>query len=304
MISSALARALLLLASILPPRGARALAAGIGRAVYLVPAARRGLLANARHILGPGSTPRERRRLAVAVLAHFGRAIADLILGPRLWAGAGPRVEVEGAEHFAALARAGRGFLAVTLHMGSYEVGGMLVAQLGQRALVVYHRDPASFFDRLRSRQRRRFPLEEIAIDRSPFFAVPLLRHLESGGVVLMAGELAAAARGAPYGFLDGQARFSPWPARLAAAAGAPILPVFTLREGEGYRVCIEAPIRVETEGEEAAAMRRLVAIFEGYVRRHPEQWLMVRPFWVEQGEAREPVPSPGPRESNAAAAI
>ena len=57
--SSLVARSLLVLTEILPDRTVRALAEGLAPLVYHVPAARRGLELNARHILGEKATPDE-----------------------------------------------------------------------------------------------------------------------------------------------------------------------------------------------------------------------------------------------------
>jgi lauroyl/myristoyl acyltransferase len=71
-------------------------------------------------------------------------------------------------------------------------------------------------------------------------------------------------------------------PVVLARAAGVPILPVFTLREGRRrYRIVFREPIVVggdasdETSGEAAQerALAQLVGEIEGVVRNRPDQW-------------------------------
>jgi KDO2-lipid IV(A) lauroyltransferase len=71
----------------------------------------------------------------------------------------------------------------------------------------------------------------------------------------------------------------------LARAAGAPILPVFVLREGRcRYRVIFRPPIEVpEHAGRDeavAAAAQRIAAGLEEAIRRAPEQWFCFRALW------------------------
>ena len=83
--------------------------------------------------------------------------------------------------------------------------------------------------------------------------------------------------------------------ARLALRTGAPVLPVFLVREGSRARhVAYQLPtIRVERTGDLEAdvreATRRFSAVFEEMVRRHPEQWLWVHKRWKTRpaGEPR-----------------
>jgi len=100
--------------------------------------------------------------------------------------------------------------------------------------------------------------------------------------VILLSADQVAARDGERFPFLHGVAPFSLWPARLALASGAPIVPAFNVRTpGGGYRLHLEPPI-FPGEGETPEALLlRLVAILERYVRDYPEQWLMIRPFWV-----------------------
>lgn len=65
---------------------------------------------------------------------------------------------------------------------------------------------------------------------------------------------------------------------RLAALTGAPLLPVFTVRDAElGYRVAIEAPITLDpglgSDQRVMAAAAEFLRRSEPWVRRYPEQW-------------------------------
>src|SRR5262245_28813973 len=113
MFSKLLAAFFLKLGAALPYRAGRWLAGKIGGLVFWVPAARRGLLANAGHILGAGATRAERRALARAVLRNFGWSIYDLLAMHRQWKSLDDLpLKVAGRENFDRVASTGKGFLA------------------------------------------------------------------------------------------------------------------------------------------------------------------------------------------------
>jgi KDO2-lipid IV(A) lauroyltransferase len=275
--------ALLVLAAQSLPFGVAArLSAAVSRAVYVFfPGIRAGLLANAARILGPGSTPAERARLARGVLASFARFLTELVTPPAKAPGRDVLETATGREHFEAAAAPGKGVIAVTLHMGNYEVAAMGIASLLPNVAVVYNRERVRFLEGVRSRRRREARLDEIVIDDSRFFALEALRRLREGGIVLLACDQVESRDGERFPFLHGEAAFPLWAARLSAASGAAILPAFAVRDAEGrHRLRLEAPV-FSAGREPRAVMEDLVRVFERCVREHPEQWLMIRPFWV-----------------------
>ena len=257
------------------------------------PGLRQALLDNAAHILGPVSSLESRRRLALGVLRSFSRFTIEVVTSDRrLPAGEELFETMRGREHFERARAGGRGIIGVTLHMGNYEVGPMLLARQLQPLAVVYRRDPIRVFERLRERRRRAQGVVGIASDGGRFFSLDSLAVLRQGGMVLVAADVGFEAPGAGslHDFLGAPAPFLSWPAHLALASGAPLLPCFVVRDEAGrYRLEVEAPLFPdETAGRGAEAgealMRRLVPLFESYVRRYPEQWLIVHRYWGAAG--------------------
>ena len=248
---------------------------------------RANLLSNAAHILGPDSTPGERRRLAHETLANFSRFLLEWVAPSCAPRGEQIFETAEGKEHFQSVLEKGKGVIALTLHMGNYELPARELAALTRCVAIAFHRERIGFLEMIRSRHRRAMNLDEIVIDQSRYFAIDALRRLEEGGIVLLAGDQVRPPDGVKLPFLHGEAFFSRWPARLAQTSGAPIVPAFcvhtTDEDGDDrYRLEIAAPITPRQDEAPEDLMRRVVAVLEQHLSRHAGQWLMVHRFWSE----------------------
>jgi hypothetical protein len=47
----------------------------------------------------------------------------------------------------------------------------------------------------------------------------------------------------------------------------------FVVREGDGYKGIVNAPLVVNTEGEEAGALEQAVKVLERHIVKYPDQW-------------------------------
>jgi KDO2-lipid IV(A) lauroyltransferase len=72
--------------------------------------------------------------------------------------------------------------------------------------------------------------------------------------------------------------------ALLARHTGAPVLPAVMIREPDGFRVEIGPEIPFAETGDKRkdleAATLRYNQVIEGFIRRHPDQWLWVHQRW------------------------
>jgi lauroyl/myristoyl acyltransferase len=254
------------------------------RTLYLwVPSIRRSLEANARLLL-PDATPLERRRHGIRVLEGFSRFFVELLTAPDTYpAQADFLARVEGLERAKDCWERGKGVIGISLHMGNMELGPMLLDGVVDNMAIVYRKDPFGLVEAMRSRARQAHNIREIDTG-TRLFGVQVLEILRQGGFCFLAGDLGFpdARRGRLYPFLGQEAPFLIWPARLALASGAPILPCFVLRDARGeYFARIEEAI--EPTGEVDDLMRQLVAVYERYVRAYPDQWLILHPYWAER---------------------
>ena len=242
--------------------------------------------ANLVPVLGPAG-PRERRRRGRRTLHAFAWCLTERY--ERLCTDRAFDVRIENPGPWHALG--GRGCVLLSAHLGLADVGSLLpVTEAGRRVHVVREQelDPRAqqWFQDLLAQRLGGLPYETHFATGDPSLGVRLLQALGSGRDRGPAGRPAARRRphppgdalGRPYGLPEG-------PAALARAAGVPLLPVYTLREGRRrYCVLFGEPIEVPRGGDRgadlASAARAIAGSIEAAIRRAPHQWFCFAPLW------------------------
>ena len=250
----------------------------IGAAFALaLPDARHKVRESLRLALGQRSAPAE----GVDVLRTFCSYAACLAesLGAGREEGRRARVEVQGERHLKDALRAGRGAVLVTAHIGPWDVAAqLLAADLGKKVAIVMEAEPDADARALHDEVRRSSGVEVVVIGASPLDALGVLRQLRSGGLVAFqvdrpapnARSLPATLFGQPFPVPEG-------PFRLAALAGAPVLPLFSSRSGYfNYEIEISDPIhcrKAAARTELARAAQLTVDCMERFILAHPTEW-------------------------------
>lgn len=253
-------------------------------------ATREGTIANARWLLGPNAGMARRRALGRAVMGNFYDFLLDLgrCRGMSLGELAAEVESIEGLENYRAARAVGRGAIVVTAHLGSFEVGVAGLRRYEPRVHVVFRRDRMSLFEALRSEQRERLGVAEAPVDEGWPVWVRLRDALLADEVVMMQGDrLVEGQRGMRIPFLGGHIAVPTGPARLALAAGAPIIPIFSIRGPSGrVRVVAESAVSVDPAIDAPRAVEQatiaVTRVIERHVAANPEQWLVIRRVWLE----------------------
>jgi KDO2-lipid IV(A) lauroyltransferase len=195
---------------------------------------------------------------------------------------------VEGEDEYRAVRAAKRGAIVVTAHMGSFEVGLAALRQMEERVHVVFRRDQADRFDPIRRALRQRLGVIENPVDDGFGLWVRLRDALIANDVVVIQGDrVMPGQRGQRVPFLGSHVALPTGPVKLAQASGAPLIPIFALRQPDGkIRIRIEKAIEVAADAHPIdgvhPAMLELAAVLEKQVREHPDQWLMLEPAFCE----------------------
>ncbi len=222
------------------------------------------------------------------VFRNFAMYLVDFFRFSRLKSGDLPRVvRVEGLEWMRQALSAGRGAVALSAHLGNYELGAAALALGGVpvSAVVLTHQNRRvdAFFDR----QRARVGVEGIPIQRMQgrVFLEACLGALRSGRVLGLVADRDYFNHGMEMSLFGQAVRVPTGPASFSLRTDAPIVPCFVVRERAGeYRFVMEPPIRApEGVGREEAVRRvtqQCLDVMAKYIRQYPTQWYMFQEFW------------------------
>jgi KDO2-lipid IV(A) lauroyltransferase len=303
-IEYALVRLLIGVVRIMPDALVRGSGTLLGLTFYTVDRSHRRIAQRNLASAFPVRTEAERRRIARAAFAHFGRLLFELLkfstLSPEAMLA---RVEFEG-EARARLAYAqGKGVLFVTGHFGFWELHAMVhalrIEPINLLARSLDNPQLNGLLERIRQRTGNTVVYRRGTIRR-------VMRTLQARQGVAVLIDQHILTRDAIYiDFFDRPAATTSAVAALALRTGAPVVPVFALPLGRGrYRVSYEHPVeppRSDTEHAVREFTQRCTDVLEMYVRRHPELWLWTHRRWRDtpQSEAVPGMfPSAGDDES------
>ena len=251
---------------------------------------RSNILDNLARLLPTQTGLAERRRVGVGVLKHFILFVADMGAGQgksvdELTARIASAVGEANHEHARSL---GRGLIIVTAHMGSFEVGMAAMVSRAKALHVVFAEDPFPRFEKMRRRLREKLGVNEARVEEGWSMWASLRDALERDEAVVVQGDrLMPGQKGAFVELCGERVKLPSGPVRLAMMTGAPILPIYSLRQKDGrIRIVIGEPIVIDQDSGIQQPMQQLSDVLSEQLRAHPEQWLMLHRIW--QGGSEE----------------
>jgi KDO2-lipid IV(A) lauroyltransferase len=256
--------------------------------------------ANLELALGDELSPAELARVAGGVRRHTARLayewlrLASVEDDRALHAFLDRTVTVDDTiERLERVLTAGRGAILVTAHLGNWELLAAAVRRRGISGAVV-------------GLEKRRDPAAQWLVDLRRRYGVPtipqhshpreLVRVLESGGVLGLLCDLEVRRLAGEFlPFFGRPALTMTAPAALARARRVPLVPARCVLPAAGverYRVSFEEPLEFDFHLPRREATRELMgrvnAVFEGWIREHPEQWAWHQHRWrTRPGELR-----------------
>jgi len=250
---------------------------------------RRGVMRNLTAIL-PGSSALANFCRTYRVFWNFAWTIADNVRFKELRVG--PDWEFAGIENFEDLQSRPGGAIILTAHMGNYDLGAHLFAEISKRKIVMVRApetDPQTrqYEEELADRTVH----EGLTIDfstRASELALDLLDALQRGEIIAIQGDRVTEGISALPATLFGKAMQIPaGPFALAMTARVPIYPLFIVREGRRrYRLVVSKPFDVVRTRDRNAAFARATEAWtrelESVVRSAWYQWFTFQPYSEE----------------------
>ncbi len=290
--SAPLVRLAVRLLGVIPVAPVRWVARGAGSLAYLLAEHRRATLLENQAALVPNASLAEQRRRAKRTFRNLVEAAVDLWRLPSM-----PRddflalVQVEGREHLDAAMAMGKGVVAVTPHLGPYELGGAWLAQAGYPVhAMVEVLDPE--LNAALALYREATGMKLISRNSGVRASLRLLRERQI--LLLVADRVVGdGTDGVVVPFGDGWRAVPTGPAALALATGAPIVVGYITRNADRntrYLVRLEPPILPQDSGDahhdRQALTRRVAERLSLAVQSHSDEWFVFQPEWIRRDAA------------------
>jgi len=275
---------------VLPRRVNYAIAHGIGFSIFwLLKKERTKTLTHLKEAFGTEKTEEEYHQIAQSMFIHLAKTGMDLLYFPRLNRSKIEKLVLneEGTEKIdCALAR-GKGVLALTGHIGNWELLASYFRFLGYPGSLMGRRIYYDKFNDVLVNLRKSGLVSTIYRDESPRKVLAALKDNHVIGI--SADQDIDSLEGIFVPFFGKPAWTPIGPAKLALASGAAIVPAFMIHEGDQYRLYLEDPILPDPNVNKEEVVKQMTEawskVVERYIRQFPDQWVWMHNRWKTKSE-------------------
>jgi len=196
-------------------------------------------------------------------------------------------VSIENNDIVARLAQDGRGAVAISAHLGNWELFGAAIAAMGYRISVVARRVYYHKFEELLSGTRRAAGVRVVYRDDPK----AILRALRDGHFLGILPDMDIVKLDSIYVDFFGRLALTPTgPVALALRTGVPLMAGFIVRNDDGtHRILVEEPLELIRTGNMQKDVllntMRAAKIIERVIRKYPDQWMWMHRRWQHQPE-------------------
>jgi len=272
---------------ILPPRGMVFIARILSTmAFYLIKKYRDRVLSNLSSAFEGEKDPKELTKLAKEVFFNFTLTPLETIYMATVpFERFIKRIKITGREYLDAALAKGNGVIALGSHLGAFPLLGTRLAVEGYPFNVIINEGNFPKLNkRLGNLQRK--------VGQKPFPPKPAtasvkksLNCLRRNEILYLIADERKRSGGLPVPFFGQTAYTPPGPAIFSLKTGAPILPMFIVREkGIPQTLFIGGPIEIERTSDEKKDTQLLTAKFtkaiEDSIRQYPSQWPWLNRRW------------------------
>ncbi len=179
----------------------------------------------------------------------------------------------------------GCGILFITLHLGNWEHGGLLLNQLGIPLTILTQAEPDDGLTDLRIASRRRFGVETLIIGQDSFAFVEVIKRLQAGAALAISLDRPPAKGGVTVELFGHPFEAPAAAAELARASGCALIGVTIVRRRDGYAVKVLPEFAYDRRALGDREVRReltrqILRAFEPQIRQDIDQWYQFVPIW------------------------
>ncbi len=271
--------------NLLPRKSSVSLGGFLGKLAYFIIAdARKRTRNNLKIAFGKEKDERELKKLALNVFENAGKNVADAVrLKDMKWEEIKKITRIEGLGYLDDAYKMGRGVVAVTGHIGNFELFAAYLSFKGYKLSVIGRELYDRRLDALLVKRRQSVGLENIPSTAS---VKQVIKALRSGRVLgVLADQDSTRVRGVFVNFFGRVARTPVGPALLAYKTRSPIVPMAMVREGDDkYKIVVKEPVELasseDKEKDIIETTQRYTQVLESIIREYPSQWLWMHDRW------------------------
>ncbi len=283
----------LFLALVMPKRVSYASACFLADVFYYSSPKDRGVVvSNLKTVFGSSAGDKDINAIAREVFRNFAKYLVDFFRSGKIDKDYLERnVKVEGVHNIDDARAMGKGVIILSAHIGNWELGAAVTSMLGYpiNAVVLTHKNKRinDFFTSQRLMGNIK-PIEMGSLKSC-------YRALRDNELVALLGDRDFSKNGILVDFFGRRAMIPKGPATFSYRLGAPIVPVFLVREPDDtFKFFVEKPIICPSGLDEKAAVRELTvkcsAVIESCVKKYPMQWFVFRNIWnIDETESQRP---------------
>jgi KDO2-lipid IV(A) lauroyltransferase len=269
----------------LPRKPSISLGRFLGKLAYLIIAdARKRTQNNLKIAFGKEKDQRELKKLALNVFENVGKNVADAVrLKNMKWEEIERITKIEGLEYFDNAYKMGKGVIALTGHIGNFELLAAYFSLKDYKVSVIGRELYDPRLDAVLVKNRERAGLENIS---SPASVKQVIKTLRSGRVLgILADQDSSKVRGVFVNFFERPARTPVGPVLLAYKTQSPIVPMAIVREKDDkYKIIVKEPIELtfskDKKKDIIETTQKYTKVLESIIREYPSQWLWMHDRW------------------------
>ena len=279
----------------MPRRLALRFGAGLGEIFYALDAPDRRIALRNLAIAFPDKSDGERREILRLSCRNLGRVAAEFCHLERLTPTSIQRyVRVDDPTRWTQTLAAAheRGAVILTAHFGNWELLAYSHGLLGHPVTLIHRPMRNRLVDRAVTELRGRAGTLCLAKHAAARAALEALRRRQL--VVIPADQNQTRRNSVFVNFFGLPAATTPGPARLAMHTGAPVYPVFLVRQQQSdlHRIIVLPEVEMVHSGNRQADIvtntQRCTDVIEQMLRKHPDHWIWFHKRWRTRPEGEE----------------
>lgn len=253
---------------------------------YLIKSQREPAIENLKNAFKNEKAESEIYRIARKVFFNIGKSAAEFISFPKINKyNIDKFVKATGLEKLDKALEDKKGVIILSCHLGNWELSAAYVGLKGYHSNAIVRPLRYERFDRLVNSFRISKGIGIIGRDSSFKKILSLLKANEIVGI--LPDQDIDSVDGVFVNFFNQPAYTPKGPVALAMASGAPIIPIFCIRENNTHNLIIESPIKLEITGDREKDIivntQKWTDVVEKYIRQYPEQWVWMHRRWKTQ---------------------